>query len=278
MRISIPRRSHILRRRSVLVGRRSGSRAMHCLSLFAFVLALAQGAHSQTSPAPLPNAPSAGTLQQRPQFDPSLNYNDPVVIIHGRPYTPPTQRQLFNDYLRDTYGLPALARTTVRTLYNEGVDTPVGWGQDFPGFLQRFGSNAGITIINGNVRYGMEEIFHEDLRYIPCHGCNFKHKIENALLAEITARHDADGHRFFTLTPTVADFSGPIIAHVLWYPPTASGDPALRGVIGARTVFATRIGSHLFREFVLERRHHDVAEPARGAPKPLPGLGEDGNP
>lgn len=180
-------------------------------------------------------------------------------MIHERRYVPPTQRELFTAYLRDSYGLPAFGRTIVRTLYGEGRGAPKEWGTDAAGFGQRFGSNVAITAINGTVRYGMEEVFHEDLRYIPCHGCSAKHKIENSLLAEITARHENDGHRVFTLTPTISDFSGPLIAHSTWYP-GASRDP-MGGVISARTVFATRIGGHLFREFVLERRHKDVPEP-----------------
>jgi hypothetical protein len=111
-----------------------------------------------------------------------------------------------------------------------------------------------VSAINGNVRYALETIFHEDMRYIPCHGCRAKKKIENALLAEVTARHDSDGHRFFTLTPTIADFSGPIIAHTIWFPQPSG---PIDGVIAARLVFATRIGGHLLREFVLERRHKD---------------------
>jgi hypothetical protein len=175
-----------------------------------------------------------------------------VVMINGRPYQPPTQRQIFVDYLRDSYGIPAFARTTVRAVYGQARGLPTQWN-----FGQRFGSAVAITAINGNVRYGMEELFHEDLRYIPCHGCNAKHKIENTLLAEFTARHDTDGHRFFTLTPTIADFSGPIIAHSIWYP---SGFNPFGGVVATRTVFATRVGGHVFREFVWERRHKDAKE------------------
>jgi hypothetical protein len=215
------------------------------------------------APAPAAGQPvgagSSGGLRTRdPASLPGVAVGPKPVIINGRPYQRPTQHQFFVDYLRDSYGLPALARSTVRALYSQGRGTPAEWSTDAEGFGQRFGSSLGVTAINGNVRYGMEEIFHEDLRYIPCHGCSAKHKLENALLAEITARHATDGHRFFTLTPTVADFSGPIIAHTLWYPD--NGDPALAGVISARTVFATRIGGHLFWEFVLERRHKDPPE------------------
>lgn len=176
-----------------------------------------------------------------------------LFSINGREYQQPTHKSQFYDYVRDSYGLPALARTTVRTLYAEARGKPEGWGQDFPGFAQRFGSNAAITAINGNVRYAAETIFREDMRYIPCHGCSVRRKIVNSLLAEVTARHDSDGHRFFTLTPAIADFSGPIVANAFWYP---NRDP-LQGVIGTRTVAATRVGQHLFQEFVWERRHRD---------------------
>ena len=186
-----------------------------------------------------------------------------MAIVNGRPYQQPTRRDILHSYVADTYEVQGLANTTIRALYSEARGKPEEWSQDAKGFGERFGSAAAVTAINGTVRLGMETVFHEDLRYIPCHGCTVKHKIENALLAEITARHDSDGHRFFTLTPTVADFSGPIIVHTAWYPGASNGP--MDGVISARTVFATRLGLHLFREFVLERRHHD--EPERGSRK-----------
>ncbi len=169
-----------------------------------------------------------------------------LARINGVPYDQPSAGDTFRAYARDTYGWPAGVSTMVRALYSQARGKPTTW--EFP---ERLASSYGITLINGNVRYGMEVLFHEDLRYLPCHRCSKKAKLENALLAEITARHSDDGHRFFTLTPTVADFSGPIIAHTLWYP---NFDP-LQGVISARLVFATRIGGHLFQEFVMDKIH-----------------------
>jgi hypothetical protein len=229
-----------------------------------------QTAQDSAKPAAaLPDSPKSQPLRQRTPEEKKENIRIAnLATINGRPYVPPTPKQQFLDYLRDSYGWPAFARSTVRTLYNQAQDGPSGWGQDFPGFMQRFGSNVAITAINGNVRYGMEELFHEDLRYIPCHGCSAKRKLENALLSEVTARHDSDGHRFFTLTPAIADFSGPIIAHSYWYP---DFNP-FGGVVATRTVAATRVGQHLFTEFVLERRHKDRKiqdnEPLRTPPKP----------
>ncbi|MGD0797860.1 MAG: hypothetical protein ABR910_09070 [Acidobacteriaceae bacterium] len=204
----------------------------------------------------LPEAPDPSALHQRSAQTPEALEASRIASlaqINGRPYQRPTHRDQFDDYLRDSYGWPAFARSTARALYSEARGGPSGWGQDFPGFAQRYGSNVAITAIDGNVRYGMETLFHEDMRYIPCHGCSVKRKIRNALLAEVTARHDSDGHRFFTLTPAIADFSGPIIANAFWYP---NHDP-FGGVVGTRTVAAARVGGHLFTEFVWERRHHD---------------------
>ncbi len=89
----------------------------------------------------------------------------------GRPYDQPSAGDTFRDYLRDSYGLPALARTTVRALYSQGAASRTGWGTDFPASRSALRPSAGITAINGNVRYGMEVLFHEDLRYLACHGC-----------------------------------------------------------------------------------------------------------
>jgi hypothetical protein len=201
----------------------------------------------------LPNAPGLQPRATSPAEAAEAARLAALASINGRPYVRPTHRDQFRDYVRDSYGLPAFARSTVRTLYAEATDKPSGWGQDFPGFAQRFGSNVAITAIDGNVRFGMETVFREDMKYIPCHGCSVKRKVVNTVLAEFTARHDVDGRRFFTLTPVISDFSGPIIANAFWYP---NHDP-FGGVVATRTVFATRIGGHLFTEFVLERRHKD---------------------
>jgi hypothetical protein len=179
------------------------------------------------------------------------------VMINGRPYVRPTAKEQFVDYLKDSYGLPALAGTAARASYGQARGKPEAWGQDWPGFGQRFGTAAAVTAIDGNVRYGLETIFHEDMRYIPCHGCSKKRKLENALLAEVTARHDSDGHRFFTLTPTITDMTGPILANAYWIP----GKTTIDGFTGSRLIFATRIGGHLFTEFVRERKHHDPPLP-----------------
>jgi len=218
-------------------------------------------AQTTQTDAPLPDAPSATPPESRQSLHltPAEREAERIkhlAIVNYRPYDKPTHKDQFYDYLNDSYGLPAFGRSTVRALYGQFAGSGTAWGDDFPGYMQRFGSALAANAISGNVRFGMETVFREDMRYIPCHGCRPMHKIKNALLAEITARHDTDGHRFFTLTPVVSDLSGSIIANTVWVP---NGEP-LNGLIAARTIFPARIGAHLFQEFVLERRHHDKPE------------------
>jgi hypothetical protein len=241
-------------------------------SLLYFVLlsfaTSSQSSGAQTAaetPAPVATQPPApqSTESQAPQK--SLQARPPqtpaeaaealrisrLPLVNGMPYDQPSTKDQFLYYLNDTYGLNGQIRTTVRSLYSEARQGPPQWSADFSGFMQRFGSNEGITAINGTFRLGVGLAFHEDLRYIPCLHCSFKRKVENALLSEITARHGEDGRRFFTLTPALADFSGPIIAHSLWYP---TFDP-FAGVVSVRTVAAIRVGQHIAQEFWVDRHH-----------------------
>jgi len=204
--------------------------------------------------SPFPDAPSASTSANNAV--PAKKMIAPAMV-NGRPYVRPTAKEQFNDYLKDTYGLPGFVRTLVGASYGQGIDAPSVWGQNWVGFGQRFGWGEASTIINGNVRYGMETVFHEDMRYIPCHGCSKTKKLENALLAEVTARHDDDGHRFFTLTPLFSDMTGPIMVNSFAVP----GKGPINGVIGSRVRISIRIGQHLFNEFVQEKKHHDPKAP-----------------
>ena len=53
-----------------------------------------------------------------------------------------------------------MARSGARALYGQIRAKPTGWDQDWTGFGQRFASAELVTVINGNVRYGMEKARH----------------------------------------------------------------------------------------------------------------------
>jgi len=236
---------------------------LYFVLLFFATPAQTSGAQSTAAtPAQIPEAPQSTdpqapqkSLQPRPAQTPAEAAEalriSRLPLVNGIPYDQPSNKDQFLYYLSDTYLLNGQIRTTVRTLYTEAQQGPPEWSTDFSGFMQRFASNEGITAINGTFRLGVGLAFHEDLRYIPCLHCSFKRKLKNALLSEVTARHGEDGRRFFTLTPALADFSGPIIAHSLWYP---HFDP-FAGVVSVRTVAAIRVGQHIAQEFWVDRHH-----------------------
>ena len=235
---------------------------LYCLAIStAFRLACSPCAFSQdtvSSPAASQHTPplQAPQLQARPTQTPeeaaeALRLRR-LPLVNGVPYHQPSAKDLALYYVHDTYELPGQANTALRATYGFSRDKPVEWGQDFPGYAQRFGSAEGVTVINGNVRLGLEFLFHEDLRYLPCHHCTFKHKLENAVLSEFTARHGEDGRRIFSLTPVISDFSGPVISHSTWSP--EGFDPAA-GLVASRVVAVTRIGIHMAQEYWGDRHH-----------------------
>ena len=230
--------------------------------LLAMTAAAQTGAAGGTAaPATPPmQAPSAVGAEPQPIQTPKEREAERIkhlAVVNYRPYDQPSHKDQFFDYLNDSYGLPAMGRSVARAGISQYTAKPnSAWGTDFSGYMDRFASAYGANGISGNVRYGMETVFGEDLRYIPCHGCNWRHKVENALLAEVTARHDTNGHRFFTFTPEIATVSGPILANVLWTP----GGSASAGLRSSRYYLAVSVGAHLFTEFVVERRHHDPPE------------------
>ena len=206
------------------------------LPAFVGVLLCAAFADAQTSPASpgrLPEAPSAS-----------------MALVNGRPYRQPTARQNFIAYRQEMIGPRPFISAAVRSGIEQARTVPVGWGQDFPGYLQRYGSAYGEAAIDSSVRFAMGAALHEDVRYLLCHHCNFGGKLANAALAEVTARHGSDGHRTFSPTPIVSAFSGPMIAYAAWYPPgyterQAAGHAFLG--IGTRIVF------RMVREYVFDR-------------------------
>jgi hypothetical protein len=200
---------------------------------------------SSSAATPLPEAPSAVMLP-----DPAL--------VNGRVYHKPTRREDFKAYEHELIGPRPFISAAIRSAIEQIRPVPIGWGQDFPGYLQRYGSAYGEFGIDSSVRYGLAALFHEDVRYLICHKCSAGQKFENAFLAEMTARHGEGGHRTVSLTPVVAGFSGPLIAYSAWYPPGYdAGDAAKHAFFG----FGFRIVGHIVREFFFDKDTKAAATP-----------------
>jgi len=205
--------------------------------------------------AALPDAPSAlmyssseASTVEPPQ---AVTPYATRAMVNGRPYFQPTNHQQLKAYEHDlVLGPRPYIHAAIRATIEQVKTIPVGWGQDFPGFLQRYGSAFGEAGIDTSVRYGLAHVLHEDVRYLICHKCSVGEKFANAALYEVTARHGADGHRTFSMTPIVASFSGPMVAYAAWYPPGYDSKMAIKHVPFG---IVTRFLFNSVREFLFDR-------------------------
>jgi hypothetical protein len=204
-------------------------------------------ARAEAIPAALPEAPTPTILDPAP-LDPSPGI---PVLFYTRAYDPPTRHDAVHAYTMELLG----PRTFIAAGFRAGIEQarliPAGWGRDVPGYLQRYGSSYSESAIDSTTRFGLAQLLHEDVRYFPCYGCKMWDKYENAVLAEVSARRGQDGHRAFSATPILSGFSGPLIAYSAWYPTGFSAADALHH---AGLGFITRIGFHLLREFIVDRK------------------------
>jgi hypothetical protein len=216
--------------------------------LGALLLAAVIGISSQSALAEFPEAPTPTTTLDPGPLDPGRG--DPV-LFYSRAYDRPTRHDAIQAYSLEILG----PRTFIAAFFRAGIEQarliPAGWGRDVPGYLQRYGSSYSESAIDSTTRFSLAQIFHEDVRYFPCYGCKVWDKYENAVLAEVSTRRGEDGHRAFSATPILAGFSGPLIAYAAWYPAGYSTADALHH---AGLGFITRIGFHLLREFIVDRK------------------------
>jgi hypothetical protein len=188
---------------------------------------------SRRADAGLPDAPSAT-----------------LPMVNGRPYRQPTAKENLKAYEHELIGPRPFISAAIRAGIEQGRDVPTGWGQDFPGYAQRYGSAYAEFAIDSSVRFGLAAVLHEDTRYLICHHCSFGAKFDNAVLAEVTNRHGAEGKREFSVVPIIADFSGPLVAYSAWYPPGyGAGDAARHAFLG----LAFHVVGHVVRETLFDR-------------------------
>lgn len=216
----------------------------------AILLALAPVTQAQTllATSDLPEAPLPAAQQSQP---PKPLPVVPTAIVNGRPYRFPTPREQFHLYENELLSTRTVFHAAVRAGLEQIKPNPVGWGQDFPGYMQRFGDAYGEAAVSNTVRYGLSQALHEDDRYLICHHCSAGKKLANAALSEFTAHRGDDGHRAFSPTPIAASLAGPLVAYNTWYPPDEKSSR-----LGLRHVVfnvSTRVVFNTLREFLFDR-------------------------
>lgn len=133
-------------------------------------------------------------------------------------YSPPTQRERFRNYVRQTYGLMSILEAGAHAGIAQARNNPSEWPQGAEGYGDRFGSAIGEIAIRGTTEYALSDLFREDLRRAectrPCSESRFKLAFEDTFMA----RKGADGHEAFSVARIIGPFSGGAVASSVWYP------------------------------------------------------------
>jgi hypothetical protein len=189
--------------------------------------------------APSPDAPAV------PSSSRSL-YRTPIL-----PYTRPTEKEKLKLFGFDAFGPYAFAGAIVGAGFQQNSNSPPEWGRGWSGFGDRVASNMGIQIVSTTTRYGMAEIFHEDVAYYRC-GCKgFLPRLGHALVWTVTARHGDDGRTFFSMSQLVSPYVGTMTA-LAWYPSRYGVKDGFR--MGNYNLLA-QVGGNVALEFIYGGPH-----------------------
>lgn len=187
---------------------------------------------AQQTTASLPNAPA-----------PSGNAAASPV------YSPPTQRERFNNYVQHTYGIRTLVEAGVRGGIDQARGNPSQWGGGIEGYADRFGSAAGEIVIRGTTEYLVADLLKEDLRFRACGSSCSQSKFKAAFEDTFMARKGEDGHEALSVARLVAPISGSAVAVNTWYPSGSSSGPEVVRQVGV--TFGYIYVRNLIREFAM---------------------------
>jgi hypothetical protein len=133
-------------------------------------------------------------------------------------YSPPTQKERFNTYIKHTYGIYSILEAGARSGIDQALDRPSEWPEGAQGYADRFGSKMGHIAIRGTTEYVVSDILREDIRRVRCASPCSESTLQRAFDDTFMARKGEDGHHVFS----IAHLAGPITASVVekttWYP------------------------------------------------------------
>ena|SRR5579863_2060890 len=153
--------------------------------------------------------------------------SDPVNV--ARSYMPPTHSEAFRAYVSHTYGIGTVLEAGVRAGIDQARFRPSQWPEGAQGYGERFGSAMGEIVVRGTTEYGLGQIFHEDLRILPCASNCSGSKFKAALEDTFTARKGSDGHRAFSFARIIGPISGSLVAET-WKPGDNSRAQTIKGI------------------------------------------------
>ena len=133
-------------------------------------------------------------------------------------WTPVTQRDRFNYYVKTTFSLGELGGSGLSAAIRQYFNQPPEWHQGAAGFSHRFGDSLAKSGVRLTVRYGVAAALKEDNRYIAASSTTTRGRLWYAIASTYAAR-DERGHRRFAISKLAGNVSGTVIGRS-WEPPS----------------------------------------------------------
>jgi hypothetical protein len=145
-----------LHRKRITAVRRTG------IGVFLALFVATSFAQKKTKPTAQPEPPSVNTqLPVNWLYGAYIPKNAPLVALNGR--------ERFKLYIRQTYTTPGIyIKTGFFAMHDQLRNTPPAWGDGFPGFVKRVGSNQATNIIQNSFTSLGQGVVRWEPRYDRC--------------------------------------------------------------------------------------------------------------
>jgi hypothetical protein len=176
---------------------------------------------SSESPITSPNSPVelsslVGSPDLPPAPIPNVSFQPVLTTVPNTLYTPPNERQKFDNYASNAVGPVALAGAAFAGAIDQAFYFQRAWGQGWDAYGVRVAGNLGISMITATSQYSIAELTREDTAYYRCTCTGFGRRFVHAAISSVTSRRGDDGHRQFSLALTASPFIGPMVAANTW--------------------------------------------------------------
>jgi hypothetical protein len=168
-----------------------------------------------------------------------------------RPFAPAAKgpissREKFHDYLDSTFSWIPLASNATTAAIAFGLDHPVEWHQDAPGYARRLGDKLARNTIRTSVTYPTSLLFHEDNRYFASGRSRIPGRVLFAVSSPFRARRPSGRYSFSVSSSTGIVASN--LTALAWAPPSWRTPGSVMRGIGYSYLGIS--GLNVFREFV----------------------------
>jgi hypothetical protein len=137
----------------------------------------------------------------------------PTSLLYQRP----DKHERVQRYIRGMFGPVPVAKTLASSGISTWRNSPEEWGPHWSGYGKRVASNFGKNIIRSSTRFGLEEAFKLDSRFVRSPRESVGKRIGNALISPLVARNER-GHKVFGFPNVIANYTAPVVAAETWYP------------------------------------------------------------